>query len=58
MLKEKDPTYFQEVDIHNTQRVLRALEVCISSGQPFSSFRNKRKKTRDFRSIKNRLNGR
>jgi tRNA dimethylallyltransferase len=52
MLQEKDPAYFQEVDIHNTQRVMRALEVCISSGKTFSSFRNQPKKPRDFHSIK------
>jgi tRNA dimethylallyltransferase len=52
LLQEKDPIYFQEVDIQNTQRVMRALEVCISSGKSFSSFRNQPKKPRDFHSIK------
>lgn len=52
LLQKKDPAYFQEVDIHNTQRVMRALEVCISSGKSFSSFRNQPKKPRDFHSIK------
>ncbi len=52
MLKEKDPLYASQVDIHNTQRVMRALEVCISSGKPFSSFRNQPKKPREFNTIK------
>lgn len=47
-LKEKDPHYYEEVDRSNPQRVIRALEVCISSGQPFSSFRKKEKPIRPF----------
>lgn len=52
MLKEKDPAYYNEVDIHNSQRVTRALEVCLSSGKPFSSFRNQSKPPRHFTSLK------
>lgn len=52
LLKERDPAYYQEVDIHNTQRVIRALEVCLSAGKPFSSFRNKPRPTRGFETIK------
>ena len=37
-LEALDPTYYSEVDIHNPQRVIRALEVCISTGKPFSSY--------------------
>ncbi len=51
-LKNLDPIYYQQVDIQNTQRVLRALEVCISTGQPFSSFRKNQKVERPFRMIK------
>ena len=51
-LKNLDPIYYQQVDIQNTQRVLRALEVCISSGKPFSSFRKNQKVERPFRMIK------
>lgn len=47
-LKQLDPDYYAEVDIHNPQRIVRALEVCISTGKPFSSFRNKQNKQRDF----------
>ncbi len=56
MLKEKDPLYASQVDIYNTQRVMRALEVCLSSGKPFSSFRNRPKKPREFNTIKVGLN--
>lgn len=52
LLKEKDPTYYKEVDLHNVQRVLRALEVSISANAPFSSFRKKERKVRPFQSIK------
>ena len=51
-LKELDPIYYKQVDIQNTQRVLRALEVCISTGKPFSSFRKNQKAERPFRMIK------
>jgi tRNA dimethylallyltransferase len=47
-----DPVYFGEVDIQNSQRVVRALEVCISAGVPYSSFRNKQKIVRPFNIIK------
>lgn len=51
-LKHLDPDYYQQVDIKNTQRVLRALEVCIATGQPFSSFRKNQKVERPFQLIK------
>lgn len=47
-LKRTDPYYFDEVDIENTQRVIRALEVIRSSGMPFSSFRKKATVQREF----------
>ncbi len=50
-LKELDPIYYEEVDIQNPQRIIRALEVCISSGKPFSSFRKTESKKRSFNSI-------
>jgi tRNA dimethylallyltransferase len=51
-LKQLDPAYYEQVDIQNTQRVLRALEVCISTGKPFSSFRKNQKVERPFTMIK------
>ena len=51
-LKTLDPVYYQQVDLSNGQRVLRALEVCISSGRPYSSFLEKRKPKRPFLPLK------
>ncbi|MDA9555261.1 tRNA (adenosine(37)-N6)-dimethylallyltransferase MiaA [Pelobium sp.] len=50
-LKQLDPVYFSEVDINNPQRIIRALEVCISTGKPFSSYRKTEVKNRSFESI-------
>lgn len=35
-----DPEYCKNADLQNPQRVIRALEVCLSENKPFSSFRN------------------
>jgi tRNA dimethylallyltransferase len=51
-LKTLDPIFYQEVDRQNPQRVLRALEVCIATGKPFSDFRKKQKVQRPFEMIK------
>lgn len=50
-LKKKDPFYFKQVDIENPHRVIRALEICRVSGQPYSSFLNQKRKERIFRTI-------
>jgi len=52
ILKEKDPQYYATVALQNPQRVIRAVEVCLSSGEPFSSFLNKNKVNRPFNIIK------
>ncbi|MDB5011016.1 MAG: miaA [Mucilaginibacter sp.] len=51
-LKIADPAYYAQVDIHNPQRVIRALEVFESTGKPFSSFRVANTKIRPFKIIK------
>ncbi len=51
-LKRLDPVFYKTADLKNKQRILRALEVCIQTGKPFSSFRTNKKKTRDFNIIK------
>lgn len=51
-LKWLDPQYYFQVDQQNSQRVIRALEVCIGTGRPFSSFRTQITKKRDFELIK------
>ena len=48
-LKDLDPVYYKKVDIKNPQRVIRALEVCLGSGKPYSSFIDKPKVKRDFK---------
>ena len=51
-LKKLDIETYQNIAIDNSQRVIRALEVCIGSGLPYSSFKNKPKAPRNFTSIK------
>ena len=50
-LKELDPEYHDIVDVNNHRRLIRALEVCISTGKPYSSFLNKKNKKYDFESV-------
>lgn len=50
-LKVLDPIQYQQMDIYNPQRMIRALEVCIVAGKPYSSFLNKKATTRDFQTI-------
>ena len=47
-LKRLDPESYASIDIANGQRVVRALEVCIMTGKPFSSFKTNNAKKRDF----------
>ena len=46
-LKKLDLTYYQKVDLGNPHRLIRALEVCLASGLPYSFFLGN-KKTPDF----------
>lgn len=50
-LKTLDPNSYKHIAIDNPQRVIRALEVSIGSGKPYSSFLNKAKNKRDFKTI-------
>ena len=47
-LKALDPESYATIDIANGQRVVRALEVCLMTGRPFSSFKTSPRKSRDF----------
>ena len=47
-LQQLDPQHYENVDIYNPQRIIRALEVCIGTGKAYSSFLNKKKKDRFF----------
>ncbi|MEY4602914.1 MAG: tRNA ((37)-N6)-dimethylallyltransferase MiaA [Bacteroidota bacterium] len=50
-LKDRDPQTSARIDLNNPLRVLRALEICRTSGQPYSSFIGKKKNTRDFKPL-------
>ena len=50
-LEELDPEYYQMVDRQNPHRLIRALEVSLSSGKPYSSFLGQPKPSRPFQSI-------
>lgn len=51
-LRKLDPEYCVTADLQNSQRVVRALEVCLSTGRPFSSFHKKHPIERNFNIIK------
>jgi len=51
-LRELDPVTCEEIDLSNGQRVIRALEVCLYTGQPFSSFKTRSIKDRNFEIVK------
>jgi tRNA dimethylallyltransferase len=51
-LKLLDPEHYAKVDLKNHKRIMRALEICDSTGRPYSSFLKKEKKVRDFEIIK------
>ena len=55
-LKELDIDTYNTIAIDNPHRIMRALEVCIGSNTPYSTFKNKPKAPRNFHSIKIGLN--
>jgi tRNA dimethylallyltransferase len=50
-LKTLDSVSYNTIAIDNPHRVIRALEICIGTGKPYSSFLNKDKSKRDFKTI-------
>ena len=50
-LQRLDPVHYDKVAKENPQRLMRALEVCIGSGKPYSSFLNIKKNSRNFTPI-------
>lgn len=46
-----DPVYYRQVDTRNPHRVIRALEVILSTGKPYSSYLNKGGSRRPFKTI-------
>lgn len=51
-LKELDLNYYNQVDLNNPQRLMRALEVCLSTGKTYSEQRAGKTKARNFTTIK------
>ena len=51
-LRLLDPDYYHSADTRNPKRVVHALEVCYTSGRPYSSFLTKERKPRPFRIVK------
>jgi len=54
-LKLLDPEHYDKVDLKNPRRIMRALEICESTGQPYSAFLTNQKRKRDFKIIKTGL---
>ncbi len=55
-LKKLDPVYYNQVDLKNPARIIHALEICLTTGKPYSSFRTNQIKERPFKIIKTGLN--
>lgn len=51
-LKQKDLTYYNNVDINNPHRLIRALTIIEFTGKPFSSFLKKNSISQNFRLIR------
>ncbi len=47
-----DPDYYKAVDRKNVRRIVHALEICYTTGKPYSSFRTNSSKSRPFKIIK------
>ncbi|MBP7533359.1 MAG: tRNA (adenosine(37)-N6)-dimethylallyltransferase MiaA [Chitinophagales bacterium] len=55
-LRQLDPDYYAIVDTNNPHRMIRALEICMGTGQTFSSFWTRSATERPFKCIKIALN--
>jgi tRNA dimethylallyltransferase len=47
-----DPEYYHRVDLSNPRRLIRAVEVCLTTGVPYSSLRKNKSRERPFRVIR------
>ncbi|MBT8253084.1 MAG: tRNA (adenosine(37)-N6)-dimethylallyltransferase MiaA [Flavobacteriaceae bacterium] len=50
-LKTLDPKTYEQIAVDNPHRVIRALEICIGTGKPYSSFLKTEIKSRPFRTL-------
>lgn len=55
-LKSLDPMLYNTIDVQNSKRLLRAIEVCLITGKPFSAIRKNVPKPRPFNVVKIGLN--
>jgi len=51
LLWKSDPEYYAQVDLKNPSRLIRALEVCFTTGKKYSQLRKNEIKQRNFRHI-------
>ena len=51
-LKQLDAASYHAIDLKNPQRIMRALEVCLSTGKPYSDWKTGAIKKRPFEIIK------
>jgi len=51
-LRLLDPDHYSKVDLKNYKRILRALEICETTGRPYSSFLKNQKRERNFEIIR------
>lgn len=54
-LARLDPKAYSAMDLSNVQRVFRAVEICITTGKPYSSFKQEGPARRDFEIVKTGL---
>lgn len=55
-LKRFDPEYYDQADLANPKRMIRALEVCLKTGKTYSELRKQSNKKRPFRVVRVVLN--
>lgn len=55
-IKKLDPDFYEQADIANHKRIMRALEVTIQMGEPYSRFLTNSNKSRSFEIVKYCLN--
>jgi tRNA dimethylallyltransferase len=51
-LKKLDPDSWANIDLKNPARILKALEISLTTGKPYSSFLTRKSKHRDFSPLK------
>lgn len=50
-LRTLDPLQYNQMDVQNPQRIIRALEICLASGRPYSSFLSQKQIQRPFENL-------